>query len=118
MINKIGNAGCFQGRLKRQEKRAGRTHARNDELKSYRKTIQEANENMVKAVKSGDYEAADRWSRIIDNIQGKILEIISQEDGHKYKQINHYKEVGTTAVDAAGKAVKVAEAGAKLVALA
>ena len=92
MIKSASNTGYVQ----QAPKNIGKTHNRKSELRAYRETIETANKNMIKAMEAGEYDAVDRWSRMIDATHAKILEIVNQEDGHSYKQIDAYGRIAKT----------------------
>ena len=73
-----------------QTKYNGNVHNRKNELKSYRKMIDRANNNLEKAVNQGNFEEADYWSKTIDATQARISGIIEQEDGFSCKKPEIY----------------------------
>ena len=60
MINFCGSVSSAQ------VKTSGKTHCRRDELSAHRNTITFANERMLDAANSKDYEAVSKWSEMID----------------------------------------------------
>lgn len=91
----------------REQKFNGSIHNRKDELVAYRKTINTASSAMISAMQAKDYEAVDRWSKMIDDTQAKIYEIVNQEDDHTTQKVESYDKVVSTTVDSIDKAVGV-----------
>lgn len=77
----------------------GNVHNRKNELKSYRKMIDRANNNLERAVNQGNYDEADYWSKTIDATQARIAGIIDQEDNHSYKKPETYNTYVKTTTD-------------------
>ena len=88
----------------------GKTHCRQDELIAHRNTIRIANEMMVEAAGSKDYEAVNKWSEMIDFAQKKVFEIINQEDIHAQQRVSQIKDVSDMAFDVTDKVVKTGSA--------
>ena len=103
-----------EGQYYKPKRISGKPHNRQDELRSYRENIDFANDKIIECALKKDIEGIELWNRIIDDAQAKISAIITQEDGHTYKQYGNYTNMGNAAIQAADKAVDI---GGKIVKL-
>lgn len=105
------NVGMTQTAYIAPQKVNGKTHRRENELASYRETLNNACDQLCRAAEERDFEACDYFHKIIDKAQENINNIIAQEDNHYYKTSDISMEKMDKIVDTADKTVDITEKG-------